>query len=57
MTPATDALELAAAAVAATEGDEADAFVHAERSGFARFAASRQHQPTRIDDVEVGVRS
>ena len=40
----------------ATEGDEADASVHVERSGFARFAASAVHQPTLIRDQTVTLR-
>src|SRR5205085_7306862 len=36
--------------------DEADALAHAERSGLARFAASRVHQPTLVDDESVSVR-
>lgn len=50
------ALELAERAVRAAEGDEADASVHVERSGFARFADSAVHQPTLIRDVSVTVR-
>jgi predicted Zn-dependent protease len=44
------AVELAARALRAAEGDEAEAFVHSERSGLARFAGSVQHQPTLIED-------
>jgi PmbA protein len=50
------ALDLAERAVRASEGDEADASVHVERSGFARFAASAVHQPTLIRDESVTVR-
>jgi PmbA protein len=50
------ALDLAERAVGATEGDEADASVHVERSGFARFAASAVHQPTLLRDESVTVR-
>jgi PmbA protein len=50
------ALDLAERAVRAAEGDEADASVHVERSGFARFAASAVHQPTLIRDESVTVR-
>jgi PmbA protein len=50
------ALDLAERAVRASEGDEADASVHVERSGFARFAASAVHQPTLIRDETVTVR-
>ena len=48
--------ELAARALRAAEGDEAEAFVHSERSGLARFAASVQHQPTSIEDEIVTLR-
>jgi PmbA protein len=50
------ALDLAAHAVRAAEGDEADASVHVESSGFARFAASAVHQPTLIRDETVTLR-
>jgi PmbA protein len=50
------ALELAERAVAAAEGDEVDASVHVESSGFARFAASAVHQPTLIRDESVTLR-
>jgi PmbA protein len=50
------ALELAARALRAAEGDEAEAFVHSERSGLARFAGSVQHQPTLIEDEIVTLR-
>ena len=56
MTAAERALELAERACRATEGDEADALVQAERSGFARFAASSVHQPTLVDDLSVTIR-
>jgi predicted Zn-dependent protease len=49
-------LELAARALRAAEGDEAEAFVHSERSGLARFAGSVQHQPTLIEDEIVTLR-
>jgi PmbA protein len=52
----TRALELAERAVQAADGDEADASVHVERSGFARFADSAVHQPTLITDESVTVR-
>ena len=52
----TRALELAERAVRAADGDEADASVHVERSGFARFADSAVHQPTLIRDESVTVR-
>jgi PmbA protein len=50
------ALELAERARAAAEGDEADALVQVEESGFARFAASEVHQPTLIRDESVTLR-
>ncbi len=50
------ALELAERAVRAVEGDEADASVHVESSGFARYAASAVHQPTLIRDETVTLR-
>jgi len=46
------ALEHAAAAA-----EEAEAFVHSERSGLARFAASQQHQPTLVEDTVVTIRA
>ena len=49
-------LELADAALRATNGDEAEVVVHAERSGVARFAASLVHQPTLIENSVVRVR-
>jgi PmbA protein len=53
------ALEVAAQALrhAAAAADEAEAFVHAERSGLARFAGSEQHQPTLVEDTVVTVRA
>lgn len=50
------ALEVAAAAAAAATGDEAEAVVLTERSGFARFAADDVHQPTLIDNAVVMLR-
>jgi PmbA protein len=50
------AVELADKAWRAAEADEADALVHLERSGFARFAASEVHQPTLIRDETVTLR-
>ncbi len=50
------ALELAERAWRAAEGDEADALVHVEESGFARFADSEVHQPTLIRDETVTIR-
>ena len=50
----SDALELAERALAAAAGDEAEAVVQSERSGFARFAGSEVHQPTLVDEHVVG---
>jgi predicted Zn-dependent protease len=52
----TSALDAAERALAAASGDEVEAFVQAERSGFARFAASEVHQPTLIEDTIVQLR-
>ncbi|MEP6909833.1 MAG: metallopeptidase TldD-related protein [Actinomycetota bacterium] len=52
----TRALDLAEAALAAAEGDEAEVLVHAERSGVARFAGSVVHQPTLIDNAVIRLR-
>ncbi len=49
-------LELAARALRAAGGDEAEAFVHVERSGLARFAGSGQHQPTLVENTVVTLR-
>jgi len=49
-------LDAAELALAAAEGDEAEAVVHAERSGLARFAASEIHQPTLVDNAVVRLR-
>jgi PmbA protein len=43
-------------ALEAARGDEAEAVVLAERSGFARFAGSEVHQPTLVDNVVVTLR-
>jgi PmbA protein len=51
-----DALEVAARALKAASGDEAEAVVQSERSGLARFAGSVQHQPTLIEDTSVTLR-
>ncbi|MEO8289783.1 MAG: metallopeptidase TldD-related protein [Gaiellaceae bacterium] len=56
MTSDGRALELADRAWRAAEADEADAVVHVEQSGFARFAASEVHQPTLIRDETVTLR-
>jgi predicted Zn-dependent protease len=50
------ALDLARRALEAAEGDEAEAVVQSERSGFARFADSEVHQPTLIDNAVVQLR-
>jgi len=52
----TNALDLAERAVAAAEGDGAEAVVQAEESGFARFAGSEVHQPTLIENISVFLR-
>jgi predicted Zn-dependent protease len=49
-------LEAAERALAAAEADEAEAVVHAEHSGLARFAASEIHQPTLVDNAVVRLR-
>jgi PmbA protein len=51
----TRALEVAHAALAATDGD-AEVVAHAETSGLARFASSEVHQPTLIDNLVVTLR-
>jgi PmbA protein len=51
-----DALELAGAALAAAEGEQAEVVVQTERSGFARFADSEVHQPTLVENAVVQVR-
>jgi PmbA protein len=53
---APEALELAERACRAAQGDEADVLVHAERSGFARYAASAVHQPTLVEDRSLTIR-
>jgi predicted Zn-dependent protease len=50
------ALDLAGEALRAAEGDEAEAVVLTERSGFARFAAAEVHQPTLIANEVVQLR-
>jgi predicted Zn-dependent protease len=47
---------LAERAERVAQGDEADALVHVEESGFARFAGSEVHQPTLIRDESVTLR-
>jgi predicted Zn-dependent protease len=49
-------LEFASRALRAAEGDEAEAYVSSERSGFARFAGREIHQPTLVDDCNVRLR-
>jgi predicted Zn-dependent protease len=53
------ALEIAGRALAhaAAAADQAEASVHSERSGLARFAGSTQHQPTLVEDTVVTVRA
>ncbi len=50
------AREVARRALAAVDGDEADALVQSERSGLARFAQSVQHQPTLTENTVVTLR-
>jgi PmbA protein len=52
----TDVREVAAQAVRAAEGDQADVLVLSERSGLARFASSEVHQPTLIENCVVTLR-
>jgi PmbA protein len=52
----SEALEVAARALKAAAGDEAEAVVQSEQSGLARFAGSVQHQPTLIEDTSVTLR-
>ncbi|MFN2469665.1 MAG: TldD/PmbA family protein [Gaiellaceae bacterium] len=52
----TRALDLAQAALAAADGEQAEAVVQSEVSGFARFAASEVHQPTLIENDMVELR-
>jgi len=56
LSPEAAALELAERAFRAAEADQAEALVHSERSGFARFAGSEVHQPTLIRDESVTLR-
>jgi predicted Zn-dependent protease len=53
------AVEIARRALehAAATAGEAEAFVHSEHSGLARFATSRQHQPTLVEDTVVTIRA
>jgi PmbA protein len=52
----TGALALAEAALAAARGEDAEAVVQTELSGYARFAASEVHQPTLIENHVVQLR-
>jgi predicted Zn-dependent protease len=52
----TRALELAERALAAVAGEEAEAVVHSELSGFARYAGSEVHQPTLVENHVVQLR-
>ena len=52
----TDVREVAAQAIRAAEGDEADVLVLSEQSGLARFASSEVHQPTLIENCVVTLR-
>jgi predicted Zn-dependent protease len=54
--PSRDILEVAADALRAADGDEAEALVLSERSGLARFASSEVHQPTLIENCVVTLR-
>ena len=53
MSDSSRALDLAERACRGAEGDEADALVQSQWSGFARFADSVVHQPTLIVDESV----
>ena len=53
---AASALDLAAQVLDACRGEDAQAVVHRERSGLARFAGSEVHQPTLIENTVVQVR-
>ena len=50
------AADVAARALAAVDGDEAEVLVQSERSGLARFAGSVQHQPTLTENVVATLR-
>jgi PmbA protein len=52
----SDALEIAERALAAAAGEEGEAVVGVERSGFARYAGSEVHQPTLIENASVQLR-
>jgi predicted Zn-dependent protease len=49
-------LEIAERALSFVAGGEAEVFVGAERSGFARYAGSEVHQPTLVDNAVVQLR-
>lgn len=51
-----DALALAQEVLAAAGEEQAEAVVHVETSGLARFAASEIHQPTLIENVTLQLR-
>jgi PmbA protein len=53
---AASALDLAGQVLDACRGEDAQAVVHRERSGLARFAGSEVHQPTLIENTVVQVR-
>ena len=50
------AAEVAARALEAARGEEAEAIAVAELSGLARFASSEVHQPTLIENTAVTLR-
>jgi PmbA protein len=52
----TEVLDVAERALAAAEADEAEAFVHSERSGLARFAGEEVHQPTLVANTVARLR-
>jgi PmbA protein len=52
----TGGRELAARALAAADGDQAEVLVLSERSGLARFASSEVHQPTLIENCVLTMR-
>jgi len=52
----TEPLEIAERALSFVGEGEAEVYVNAERSGFARYAGSEVHQPTLVDNVAVQLR-
>jgi predicted Zn-dependent protease len=52
----SEALEIAERALAHADGEEGEAVVGTERSGFARYAGSEVHQPTLIENASVQLR-